>query len=277
MERKKPGTVMRLFECVFGSSDRLSWGQLNGALHDCLKLAIQAQMPFHKDDFFEIHKAWDGGYWMGTPTEPLYSLCVEAGNLSACQSYENWYGRPPFMYESKRLHIGSKLKWESMDAEVTSFGEDHRGWHIGCCSYKKTTDGYRGKIDKRFNVHLDELRKGEREKEPPKREGLLLECMKLFKDIFYNQECTTLKKFRTLKDLWDGWPYAQDFERVVRVLQLPVPHHRVESWRTADEARADLKDFDTKILPIIKEHLKRRKEAAKEKKAQNQGGNHVDR
>jgi len=82
-----------------------SWERLNHAMHDALKLAINAGMIFESDDFGRIMAGFRGGYWiLDGGGEWCYALAVRTGNLSAARAFEHWKGRKPF--------IGKDTQWK---------------------------------------------------------------------------------------------------------------------------------------------------------------------
>jgi hypothetical protein len=138
-----------------------SWQTVNSTMRSALMLAITAGMSFAKDDIAEMYSGMRGGHWFGETGEDFYSAACEEGNLQACQSYEAWARRKPFMWEGKRLHVGRELMWEGIGVRVTSF----QGDALTACSYKPSVSGYRsGKLDRRFAIPVDALGRAERDR-----------------------------------------------------------------------------------------------------------------
>jgi hypothetical protein len=155
-----------------------SWERLNHAMSGALLLAIRAGMRFSGGDFEAIHSDFRGHYWFGTDNdhsqgERFYSAAVEVGNLSACQSFEKWRNRQPFIFEGKRLHHGAIIEWKGETVAVTSFSKD--GDYLTLCSYTERPyrhgerTYYHGKVKKRFKLTLVELRATENEKRKAKK------------------------------------------------------------------------------------------------------------
>lgn len=157
-----------------------SYQRINEGMGSALYLAIRLGMKFRTDDFAEIHKDFRGHYWFGTDNdhsqgERFYSAAAEVGNLSACQSFEKWKERQPFIYEGKRLYHGAIVEWQGETCAVTSFSDD--GVYLTLCSYKERPHRYdgrtyfNGKIKKRYKVTLVELRAIENEKRKAKKKA----------------------------------------------------------------------------------------------------------
>lgn len=155
-----------------------SYERLNQGMRSALHLAIRMGMKFEPDDFIEIRKDFRGSRWFITDNdhssgEGFYAAAVEVGNLSACQSFEKWKNRQPFMYEGKRLYHGAIVKWDSETCAATSFSAD--GSYLTLCSYKERPSRHNGrtylygKIKKRYKVTLAELRAIENEKRKAKK------------------------------------------------------------------------------------------------------------
>lgn len=147
-----------------------SWQRLNSSMAQAVSLAITAGMRFSTDDFASIHADMRGGYWFGEE-ERFYGLAVEFDNLSACQSFEAWKARKPFVHCGRRVAVGSSMDaWPRPEAtkdmtwppEVTSFAAD--GASIIACTYKIEGErSYPRKIAKRLRITLEEIRARERE------------------------------------------------------------------------------------------------------------------
>ena len=90
-----------------------SWCKLNAALRGALSLAIESRMAFAPNDFARIFETCAGEHWMGTDHdgdgygEGFYRTACIAGNPSACQAFERWRQRPPYLWAGKRLYVGS--------------------------------------------------------------------------------------------------------------------------------------------------------------------------
>jgi hypothetical protein len=142
-----------------------SWRTVNNTMYEALKLAITGGMSFAVGDVAEIYRSMRGSYWFGESGEGLYSIACDAGNLQASQSFEAWRGRKPFMWEGKRLSVGSQFVWEGLLVRVTSFQDDAGA--LTACSYKPNTEGvrwHRGAIDRRFSITREALAKAEKDR-----------------------------------------------------------------------------------------------------------------
>ena len=168
-----------------------SYSRLNSSLQDALSLAITSGMIFKKGDFEYIAGHFGFEYWCGNDGhmsgERYYSRAVWSGNISACQSFEAWKKRKPFVFVNVshgwdpgieerlkiRLVIRSKFRWNGEDVEVTSFAED--GGCLVACSYhdKKT---YPTKIRHQYKITWKDLqnamRRIKRQKEIKEKLGI---------------------------------------------------------------------------------------------------------
>lgn len=148
-----------------------SWERLNHGMAGALHVAIKTGLHFDLEDFAAICERFRFGYWCGvdgsTMTgERFYTSACEVDNLSACQSFEKWKERPPFVCEGRRLHIGAELRWEGLRCKVTSFAQDCQS--IGACHYKLVQDRnehWQEKVLRKFKITIESLRASERERE----------------------------------------------------------------------------------------------------------------
>lgn len=150
-----------------------SWTRLNSALHSTLSNAINAGMRMDPDDFHDICNDMRGGYWFGTDNnesqgEGFYNVAVGANNLSACQSFEKWVGRNPFVWEGRRLCLGERFSWKGELVTVTRMPASAERPMIACsykevrveqCQYEPTN-----KILHRHSISYDDLRTADRER-----------------------------------------------------------------------------------------------------------------
>jgi len=180
---KKQSPARQLLQILWENRmDATGWSyeRLNQGMRSALYLAIRMGMRFQPDDFIEIRKDFRGPRWFITDNdhsqgEGFYSAAVEAGNLSACQSFEKWKQRQPFNYEGKRLYHGAIVQWQGETCAVTSFSAD--GSYLTICSYNSRPSRhndrtyFHGKIKKRYKVTLTELRAIENEKRKAKKKA----------------------------------------------------------------------------------------------------------
>jgi hypothetical protein len=171
---KRQSAARRLIQLVWDHNREatgFSWTRLNGSMYRAVMLAIDAGMRFAVSDFAGIYEELRGHYWFGTDNdhsqgEAFYSAAVKVDNLSACQSFEAWKKRPPFICEGRRLHDGARFEWKGHRVRVTSFAPD--GQSLTACKYKSyvVQPGYlREKVEKRFKVTIEDLRASERARE----------------------------------------------------------------------------------------------------------------
>lgn len=167
---KGPSPAMQFVRCAWENrceATAHSWRTVNSTMHSALALAISGGMSFAKDDFAEINRAMRGGYWFGEDGEGFYASACEVGNIQACQSYEAWVKRKPFMWEGRRLSIRSRFQWEGREVMVTSF-QDGEGGSLIACSYKPSESGHRGAIDRRYTITSDMLARAEKDRKVEK-------------------------------------------------------------------------------------------------------------
>jgi len=287
---KKPdqSPVLKLFENLWGNMRAHSWRDINGSLQKTLSLAIEARLEFEPDDFKKLSDGYKGHYWMGDG-EHYYRQAIEARLTSACQSFEKWKGRPPFIFSGKRLHVGCSFVWDGKTVHVTSYGHDHRGHYLGCVTYKKPESGsYSRKVDKRLKVSLAELKKGEPKKDIPKPEKDLRRATEAFEDQF---RCETAKQYLktrlTLKAAWEGVPeyfkdgnasYLESARRqmleLLRWVKFPIMLHEIDELKTVEQIYARVGDFEKSLQPLILAAVKVRlaeKRAAKQKEKEDAG------
>lgn len=129
-----------------------SWTKLIGALREALETAISAGLRFDVDDFKKMAKSMRVGYWWGDDGgERFYRIACESRNLSACQAWEAYTERPPFILHGNRLAQGMELDhWPGLTGRVrlNSFsGRDE----INAASYWNGK-AYQPKPFKRFRI-----------------------------------------------------------------------------------------------------------------------------
>lgn len=166
---KGPSPAMQFVRCAWENrceATAHSWRTVNDTMSSALMLAVTGGMSFAKGDLEEIHRAMRGAYWFGESGEGFYKAACEVGNIQACQSFEAWTGRKPFMWEGHRLSIRSQFTWEGQEVVVTSF-QDTAGALIAC-SYKPSAGHNRGPIDRRYTITAEMLSKAEKDRKVEK-------------------------------------------------------------------------------------------------------------
>lgn len=135
--------AFELVEFVWNNEKTDSYVRVNTAMYEAVKLAIISQMEFSKEDFKAIYTRFNGVYWFGVNTngkgmgEGFYSEAVTSGNISACQSYEDFYGMKPFIdTKGRRLYIRAMYWDNERRYRVTGFDFDTKkiylvGYGIG--------------------------------------------------------------------------------------------------------------------------------------------------
>jgi hypothetical protein len=105
-------------------------------MHTTLLLAIIAFFKFELEDFKYINDKFRWGFWSGDG-EVFYSKAVEAGNMSACKSFEYYRGRKPFLTNNihnrkrDRICVDTWLTWNKEHVKVTSFSDDN-SYFVAC-------------------------------------------------------------------------------------------------------------------------------------------------
>ena len=160
-----------------------SWERLNHAMHDALRLAINAGLTFSLDDFGTIMADFSGSRWiLDGGGEWCYSMAVRTGNLSAAKAFEHWKGRKPFVADyvrysasqdrgkhgvggrqRERLAVRFRFPWKGHQAEVTSFSKD--GTYLTACTYHPRKEGGYGRtVAKRFRITIADIQADRKER-----------------------------------------------------------------------------------------------------------------
>lgn len=135
-----------------------SWTRLNGCMRQAVCVAIEAGFEFHIDDVRTMMSEFRGGYWFSC--EQWYANAVEVSNASAWKSLESFLGRTPFIWEDKRLCVGSHFAWLGKRVKVTSFNDDNGT--IVACSYEAgdfDNGRWKKKVKKRYKISHEQLLK----------------------------------------------------------------------------------------------------------------------
>jgi len=114
-----------------------SYVRLNELMRNAVKLAIEAQLNFNKDDVNIIYSSCNGGYWFGANTngkglgDHFYSFACKVNNTSFCKSYESFYDFKPFISKKgNRLYKEFKLRDNKKRYRVTGFDFDKKRVHL---------------------------------------------------------------------------------------------------------------------------------------------------
>lgn len=119
-QTKEESLVVRHVGDIYRNSNNgkgHSWRILNSALFESLSTCITAHLPFQPDDFETIYNQFKGGFWFGADSDGkgaggrFYSMAAECGNMSACQSFEQWRGFEPYLLLGKRMAVGFEVFW----------------------------------------------------------------------------------------------------------------------------------------------------------------------
>lgn len=139
---KTSDPVFDICRQVLENSPERSFKRLNPALHSTLTNCIKADLPFQPDTFRRICDELRGSWWFGDGGgshlgEHFYTLACELNHASAQQSFEEFAGRPPVLWEEQvkttfRLHVGAQFTWQGHHVTVTSMRKDS----LIACTYK---------------------------------------------------------------------------------------------------------------------------------------------
>lgn len=155
---KKTDIVFNVIEQILSNSPESSYARLNPALRSVLGGCISADLPFLPDTFSRIYKELRGNWWFGDGAgssrgEHYYSHAIGVNHTTACQSFEQFAGRPGVLWEedagaAARLHVGSQFSWKGYYVTVTSMRADN----LVACTYHDVADNINGiKVGARLN------------------------------------------------------------------------------------------------------------------------------
>lgn len=250
-----------------------SWTRLNGALYEAVNIAIGAGLTFKPDDVGLMMDNLQGGYWFHDSNgEDWFKTAVEVNNLSACQSLEKYLGRGPFMFNGKRLYVGAQLTWEREVVYVTSF--DNLGEYVTAVKYKVVGRGgnsFKSAIAKRYKITLEELRKGERAKAPPKP---LPHIKRMVDALVPSGRCgrnerlrRDLLKAQSFAEAWkivtnpDQRLHAYDVRQAIIALGYDGPYKVVQGWNSIADIVRDV-DFERDLAPLLEKYTKKKPKPA---------------
>lgn len=158
--------AFELVEFVWKNERTGSYLRVNTAMYKAVKLAIISQMEFNKDDFKSIYSNFRGFYWFGVNTngkgmgELFYSEAVTSGNISACQSYENFYDFKPFIdTKGRRLYTRAAYRDNERRYRVTGFDFDTKKVHLVGYSIKDWEEKGKKTLFNFTNKEWNEFRK----------------------------------------------------------------------------------------------------------------------
>lgn len=162
MKTKKESGALQLVRLVWDHNREgtgHSWQRLNGSMHEAVRLAIHAGMKFDEGDFNAMYEQFRGQYWFGSGDgsamgEHFYTLAVEMDDVSACQSFEHYAKREPYIWDGRRLAVGSVIEWGGTDAatikSVAATVTSIQPQRIVACTYDHS--GGRSKVARRFSI-----------------------------------------------------------------------------------------------------------------------------
>lgn len=136
-------TALTLLTHVWKHGAKDSWGRVNTSMYRALSLAIGSGLQFDAEDFETIYDyprngGFNGGYWVGSESEWIYSMAVENGNASAYQAWEEYKGRKPFFandvrgtqYGTQYLHTSQMRSQRCRLAVGFSFPIEGKRWFV---------------------------------------------------------------------------------------------------------------------------------------------------
>ena len=205
-----------------------SWRRLNSSMQDALSLAIRAGMRFESSDFEYIAENFRFGYWGGRSDgymfgERYYRSACNEPNKSACQAFEEWRDREPFIADNvntgrywrnsktlsrSRLAIGFEFYWNGETVTVTSFSID--GSYLSACSYQeKPKDEYApAKIKHRYKITVRDLQTNHQEL---KKLGIAIaRCEDKIEP--FSPADTAERLQRTKKTIAQAWKLVEEWE-----------------------------------------------------------------
>lgn len=155
MEEVKKSKAFELIEFVWRNERVKSWMLLNPLLQDAVDIAIGLHLEFSENDFKDIYKNFNGGYWFGANGngkgmgERFYIKACKVKNISAARSFEKWLGIKPFITEKgNRLYAGFEcLLKDKRRYRVTGF--DAEKGAVSFVSY----DNYRGEGKRKLHSY----------------------------------------------------------------------------------------------------------------------------
>ena len=158
--------AFELIEFVWKNERTDSYLRVNTAMYKAVKLAIISQMEFNKDDFKTIYLNFRGVYWFGVNAngkgmgEGFYLEAVTSGNMSACQSYENFYGMKPFIdTKGQRLYTGAMYRDKERRYRIAGFDFDAKKVHLVGYSISDWEEKGRKNLFNFTNKEWNEFRK----------------------------------------------------------------------------------------------------------------------
>ncbi len=269
MATKRLSPVMKLLTLLwdgrFEATDR-SYTRLNDGMRTALNVAITTGMPFAANDVKDAYESFSGSYWLDW--ENVYSIAAKVGNLSACKSVESWKNRPPFIYDGKRLAVGSEFVWAGAKVTVTSFGTQAVAGSIMdaiiACSHKVVD--HTKKVVKRYTLTVSDLKAQEKVDRPPPQKPEIPRFMKEFPELFRCSDAREfMRQFTTLKEAWMGCgdPEFHKMRESLKYMEAPVTYAAADRFQTCDDIRAAL-DFDRDIAPLLARFQKRTPKAKPE-------------
>lgn len=169
MAADKGSPALTLLRAAYDACGRVSDREMGYGMGYALKACFHLGLRFDAADVRVFNDDLGGMQAFGADGgERYYAEAVDCGNENACRSFEAFFGRPPFIYDGKRLRVASLIRWQERWYSITSFGT-HKGEPVVLgCSYNYTSSVVRGKrhcekkIDSRIRLTLTEVQEAER-------------------------------------------------------------------------------------------------------------------
>ena len=170
-EKNEESAALALLRRCYEASRAPSTRELGYGMGEALNACFHLGLRFEADDIRTFYNDLAGREAFGAGGgEGHYTRAVEIGNDSACRSFEAFFRRPAFIYDAKRLHVGSQVRWENQWVSITSFSGHGDAAVAVACSYTYERSTLRGerrcnqKIDRRFRLTLNDVREAEKQR-----------------------------------------------------------------------------------------------------------------
>ncbi len=137
-----------------------SWTRLNGAMSESVGLAIRAGLAFELDDIGKLYKSFRGEFWFGEQNgDGWYRVAIDATNERACKAIENYRGRKPFVFDGRRIAVGTQIWWpeRKLAGKVTSFLDNDDSVIICTYDIDPATNTRSNTPTKRFTIKRNEF------------------------------------------------------------------------------------------------------------------------
>ncbi|MGN6438506.1 MAG: hypothetical protein ACTHMM_18325 [Agriterribacter sp.] len=142
MKKGKQSLALDIMDNIYCAANIKGYSSFNSALQNQLRILINLSFEFDKNDYSEILRRYNGGYWLGVSCnshhlgDSFYTAGTFALNNSFCHSYEFCTGRTPFLIGGKRMYTGFDFYYKGLRCKIT--GWDKSNTKITAIGYKNT-------------------------------------------------------------------------------------------------------------------------------------------